>query len=144
MSQANVEVVKRMIALANRGDIEGIGRLFDPEVECFPASDQPDSTPFRGRDLFLEYMRDWLEVFDRYFIQENEYLDLGEYVVLVGRVAARGRASGAQITGEDAWVYRFRNGKAVEYRECGSKAEALEAVGLSESASDRQDAPDAS
>jgi ketosteroid isomerase-like protein len=136
MSQENVEVVRLMIALFNRGDAEGIARLLDPEIECFPASDQPDSPPFRGRDAFLDYMSDWLEVFDRYFIEEVEYLDLGEYVILVGRVVARGRGSGAETTGTDAWVYHLRDGKTVEYRECGTKAAALEAVGLSE-----QDAP---
>jgi hypothetical protein len=77
-------------------------------------------------------MSDWLEVFDQYFIDEVEYLDLGEYVILVGRVVARGRGSGVETTDTDAWVYRLRDGKTVEYRECGTKAEALEAVGLSE------------
>jgi ketosteroid isomerase-like protein len=129
MSQENVEVVRRMIALFNCGDAEGIGRLLDPEVECFPTSHQPDSPPFRGRNAFLEYMSDWLEVFDLYFIEEGEYLDLGEYVILVGRVVARGRGSGVETTGTDAWVYRLRDGKTVEYRECGTKAAALEAVG---------------
>ena len=132
MSRENVEVVRRMYALANRGNIEGLGALVAPDIECFPAPDEPDSKPFRGREAFIEYARGWLEVFEQYVMEPSEYVDLGEHVVVVGRVTARGRGSGAETTGEDAWVYRLRDGQVTEYRECGTKARALEAVGLRE------------
>jgi uncharacterized protein len=130
MSQENVEIAKRMIELANRGEVDGITALMSPDIECVPAQDQPDSRPFTGREAFTDYAKEWLEVFDRYAIEPSEYLDLGEYVVVVGRVVARGRGSGAETSDEDAWLYRFRDGRAIEYRECGSKAKALEAAGL--------------
>jgi uncharacterized protein len=130
MSQENVEAARRMSELANRGDVDGIAALMSPYVECFPADDQVDSEPFRGREAFAEYARGWLEVFDRYAIEPSEYLDLGEYVVVVGRVVARGRGSGAETADEDAWLYRFRDGRAIEYRECETKERALEAAGL--------------
>ena len=129
MSRENVEIVRRMYWLASRGDLEGLGALVAGDIECFPASDEPDSEPFRGREAFIEYARGWLEAFDQYVVEPNEYLDLGEYVVVVGRVSARGRASGVEAADEDAWVYRFRGGQLTEYRECGTKARALEAVG---------------
>jgi uncharacterized protein len=128
MSQQNVEIVRRMIGLANRGDVEELGALLALDIECFPASDQPESASFRGREAFMEYAQGWLEVIDRYVIEPSEYLDLGEYVVVVARIAARGRGSGVEITDSEAWLYRFRDGKAIEYRECGTKAQALEAV----------------
>jgi len=121
-----------MIDLANRRDVEAFAQLLAPDIECFPAPDQPDSEPFRGRDAFVEYAKDWLEVFDQYVIEPSEYLDRGDHVVLIGRVVARGRDSGAETAEADAWLYRFRQGKAIEYRECGTKERALEAVGLRE------------
>jgi uncharacterized protein len=128
MSQENVEIVRRMIELANRGDVAGIAALMAPDIECFPAEDQVDSKPFRGREAFAEYAAEWLEVFDQYTIMASEVLDLGEYVIVVGRVVARGRGSGAETADEDAWLYRLRDGKAIEYRECRTKAAALEAA----------------
>jgi ketosteroid isomerase-like protein len=53
MSQENVEVARRLHELLNRGDLEGMAALLAPDIVCFPASDQPESKPFRGRDAFL-------------------------------------------------------------------------------------------
>jgi ketosteroid isomerase-like protein len=130
MSQGNVEFARRWMDLVNRGDVEGLARLLAPDIECFPASDQPEAAPFRGRGAFIEYANGWLEAFDRYVIEPGEYLDLGECVVVVGRVNARGRGSGVETADTHAWLIRFRDGKAIEYRECGTKERALEAAGL--------------
>jgi ketosteroid isomerase-like protein len=132
MSQENVELARHIIELTNRGDYEGVAALLAPDVECFPAADQPESEPFRGVEAFLRYARGWEEAFEKYVIEPTEILDRGECVVMVGQITARGRGSGVETTDEDAAVYRFRDGQVVEYRECGTKARALEAVGLSE------------
>ena len=129
MSQKNLETVRRMVDLANRGDVNGIVELMAPDVVCVPAAEQPDSEPFRGRDAFAEYAREWLAAFDQYVIEVSEYLDLGDYVIVVGRVVARGWGSGAETAGHDAWLYRFRDGLVVEYRACGTKTEALQIAG---------------
>ncbi|MEK6327500.1 MAG: nuclear transport factor 2 family protein [Actinomycetota bacterium] len=132
MSQENVQIVRGMIELANARDVEGITALMSPDVECFPAADQPESEGFRGREAFAEYVEGWLQAFDQYTIEVTEFIDFPECVVAVGRVAARGRGSGAAVSDDDAWLYRFRDGEVVEYRECGTKARALEAAGLKE------------
>ena len=132
MSQENVEVVRRMIELANARDIEGVTALMSSDVQCFPAANQPESEGFRGREAFAEYMEGWLQSFDQYTIEVTEYIELPESVVAVGRVTARGRESQAEVDDDDAWLYRFRDGSVVEYRECGTKPKALEAAGLRE------------
>jgi ketosteroid isomerase-like protein len=130
MSQENVEIMRRVIERWNRGDLEGVLALFSADVECFPAAGQPESQSFRGRDGFAEYAKGWLDAFDTYALEASEYLDLGEYVVVLGRVVGRGRQSGAEVSADDAWLYRLRDGQVIEYRECGTKAKALEAAGL--------------
>jgi ketosteroid isomerase-like protein len=130
MSGENVEVARRWMDLVNRGDVEGLARLVAPDIACFPASDQPESAPFRGRDAFIDYANGWLEAFDQYVIEPSEYVELDECVVVVGRVTARGRGSGAETADTHAWLICFRGGKATEYRECGTKEVALEAAGL--------------
>ena len=54
MSPQNVEIVRRILDLANQGDVEGIMALMAPDIECVPASGQPESKPFRGRQA-IEY-----------------------------------------------------------------------------------------
>jgi ketosteroid isomerase-like protein len=62
----------------------------------------------------------------------DEFIDLDDYVVVVGRVRGQGRTSGVEVGDDEAWLWRFRDGHAVEYRKCGTKQRALEAAGLSE------------
>jgi ketosteroid isomerase-like protein len=102
--------------------------VLSPEVECFPAVDQPESESFRGRGAFAEYAKGWLAAFEAYVVEPDEYLDIGDCVVIVGRVVGRGRGSGAEVSAQDAWLYRFESGQITEYRECGTKAKALEAA----------------
>jgi ketosteroid isomerase-like protein len=132
MSQENVEIVRRMVELWNLGDVEGVGAVMSPDIECFPATEELTPKSFRGRDAFVAYGREWLDDFDEYVLVASDYLDVDDFVIIVGRVIARGRVSGAEVSAEDAWLYRLRDGEVIEYRECGTKDRALEAVGLRE------------
>ena len=62
----------------------------------------------------------------------EEFVDAGDYVVVCLRLDGRGKASGAGFEEPEVHAHRLRNGKVVETREYRNKAQALEAVGLSE------------
>jgi ketosteroid isomerase-like protein len=132
MSQKNMEIARRMIACVNRGDDEATAALMSTDVRCHPAGEQPESKPFRGRQAYVRYARNWREAFDHYVVEPLEYRDLGETVIVSGRLVARGRKSGVETATEDAWLLRFQGGKIVEYRGYASKGAALEAAGLRE------------
>jgi ketosteroid isomerase-like protein len=132
MSEENVEIARRWIALSNAGDIPAILDLLDPEIECFPAENEPEAVSFRGREAYAKRAEDARGSFDDHLIEVSEYIDLGEYVAVVARISARGRISRAPVAGDEVWLLRFSNGKCVEYRECGTKERALEAAGLRE------------
>jgi ketosteroid isomerase-like protein len=127
MSRENLELARQAVAFVNSADDEALAALMAEDVKCFPYSE----TPFQGREQFLRYALGWTEAFDRYALECTQYVDVGEYVVLSGRTVARGRGSGVEVvSNDDAWVMRFRDGEMIEYRECDSRQEALEAVGL--------------
>jgi len=128
MSQENLELARQAIACVNRGDDEGLAAVMAEDVKYFPYAD----SPFQGREQFLQYARGWSEAFDRYALESSRYVDVGEYVVISGRTVARGRGSGVELSSDDAWVIRFRDGEAIECREYQTRQEALEAVGLRE------------
>ena len=132
MSQENVDVIRRMCEGLNARDLADVTELVAADVSSFPAEHQPEAEGLHGAEAFAAYFRGWFDAFDSYEIRVSEYIDLGEYVVAVGGVRGHGRHSGATVSLEDAWVFRLRDGKVVEYRECGTKARALEAAGLSE------------
>jgi ketosteroid isomerase-like protein len=132
MSQENVELMQRMVESFNNGDIKSVVALMSPDVKCFPGAGELTPRSFRGRDAYLAYLEENLRDFREYVVVPSEYFDVEDCVILVGRVIGVGRESGAEVSADDAWLYRFRDGKVVEYWECGTKGSALEAAGLRE------------
>jgi ketosteroid isomerase-like protein len=124
MSQENLEIARQMIACVNRGDDEGLAALVADDVAYFPYGD----SPLHGREQVLQYVRSWTEAFDRYAYESSQYVEVGDCVVISGRTVARGRGSGVELTSDDAWVIRFRDGEAIECREYETRRDALDAV----------------
>ena len=132
MSQANVELVRELINRSNAGDVPGMLELMSPDIVGFPAADLPESGIVRGPAEFATYLQTWHEAWRERTVEPREFIDGGDFVIVTLRLVARGRASGIPVTVDEAHLWRFRDGKAIEYRECGTKAKALEAAGLKE------------
>jgi ketosteroid isomerase-like protein len=70
--------------------------------------------------------------FEELRMEPEEFRDLGDDVLMIGRLYARGRESGVQIDSPIAWLSTFRDGKGVRARGYLNVQEALEAAGLEE------------
>jgi ketosteroid isomerase-like protein len=116
------------------GDIDGARALIADDLvvtEIHGAFDEP--SVFHGREAGLSHWAALVEVFDDWHREVDEWLDVGDWVITVGRWKGRGKASGAEVEGRAANALRWRDGKVVEMlMGFGSKAKALEAVGLRE------------
>jgi ketosteroid isomerase-like protein len=137
MSQENVEVVKRAREAANRGDIEALLEELDPEVEWHPAMQAllgGEATVYRRHEGVREMFRDFYGAFAELHVAVSRTEDLGDRVVMIGRLRARGKESGAQI--ESAWgsVTEVKNGKGIRVWTYLDHEEALSAAGLKEQA----------
>jgi ketosteroid isomerase-like protein len=130
MSQENVELAKRLNAMVLAGDIDGAQALVADDVvltEIHGALDEP--SVFHGREAAVSHWAALVEVFDDLHREVYEWLDVGDWVISVGR----GKASGAEVEGRGVNATRWRDGKVVEAQMgFGSKAKALKAVGLRE------------
>jgi ketosteroid isomerase-like protein len=125
MSEENVDRLRRMVEAFNARDFEPIDALMHPDLVWYPGDEQPDRRPTRGRDAYLRYLREWTETFDRYEVEIAAMVDVGDCVAMAGHVRGSGRSSGVAVGQESAWVWRFRDGLAVEHRECRTMEEAL-------------------
>jgi ketosteroid isomerase-like protein len=61
-----------------------------------------------------------------------EFVDLGDQLVVVVAMSGRGRGSGAAVEMTFTQLWTVREGKAASLHDYATKAEALEAAGLSE------------
>jgi hypothetical protein len=132
MSQENVEVARRINEASNRGDLTAVLELLDPGFEWWDRVDDPGATVHRGHDGYSEFIAELNADVVEMQVEMKEIIDAGDYVVADVHVHGRGRASGAPFDEHEVHVLRLRDGKATELREYRSKAEALEALRLSE------------
>ena len=74
----------------------------------------------------------WMGAWDDHRFELRELIDSGDQVLSVGWQQGRGRGSGVEVSEEILSVWTLRAGKIVRQRMFRDKAQALEAVGLSE------------
>ena len=132
MSQENVEIVRRMNAAFNRADLDAAFDFYEPEAVWHSRSDEPDTGDYLGREAIREMAVMWRGLFDDFRLELEGYADVRDRVVTSGWVCGRGWESGAAVRDPYAWVIRLQDGKLSEIWEYRDRAEALEAVGLSE------------
>ena len=128
MSQENVEVVRRAIDAAGRGDFGAMLEFYDPDVEFVPLRAATEGA-FHGHRGVEEFIADTLENFES-FETHYELRDLGTQVLAWGTIHLRGRGSGVEMDIPTGGIFEVRQRKIVRWEDFGSKEKALEAVGL--------------
>src|SRR5262249_59376055 len=95
-----------------RGDIEAMLAVADPEGVLH----DPDWTgrTFHGRDGYLEFLTEWMESWDTYTIEVEEYRASDEWVVAVGKQTGRGKGSGIELEGPVIYLLRVEDGLITE------------------------------
>jgi ketosteroid isomerase-like protein len=138
MSQENVEIVRRVYDAAARGDAATVLALYDPDIELDASQlgvagiAGGDETVYRGHDGLRRFFRGWHEAWTNIEYDFEELIDAGdEHVIAVVTRHARGRASGVEVERPFALVWTLRGDKVARVVWFLSRAEALEAVGLS-------------
>jgi ketosteroid isomerase-like protein len=129
---ANVALVRRLYEAFEVRDLDGMVALTDPEIEFFPqvtASMVDRTEPYRGHEGMRRYFEDAARVWRDLEITPHEYHDLGDRVLVFGRVYGRGE--GGYISDSPAaWLWRIQ-GELISWgRVFTSRAEALEAAGV--------------
>jgi ketosteroid isomerase-like protein len=130
MSQENVEVVRRAWEAYMRRDNEAALALYHPEAEL---RHPLDGSVYRGLDGVRAFFRDWHAAWSELLSNDvEEWIDAGEDVIAVMRIRARGRSSGVTVERREWDVWTVRDDKLWRLRIYTSRADALEAAGLSE------------
>ncbi|HEX5975094.1 MAG TPA: nuclear transport factor 2 family protein [Rubrobacteraceae bacterium] len=133
MSRENIEIVRKGLAAYSRRDVENFLSYLDPGIEFHSAVvGGAEGSVYLGHEGVRKWIADSDESFDEITTDLSEYRDLGDRVLAFGRIRARGRESGLELDSETGWVFTLRDGKLVKTEGFLSRAEALEAAGLSE------------
>jgi uncharacterized protein len=73
-------------------------------------------------------LRAWLSEWEHWRAELDDFLELGDYVVVLASYRGRGRGSGVEIDQEGAHVFKLRDGKVVRLEIFASRERALASV----------------
>lgn len=133
-------IARRANAAFNRGDVDAALERFAPDAELQDLLNAPDqSIRVQGVEAIRETWTLWIDAFDELRADVDEYIDAGSTVIGAVHWHGQGKASGVSIDMHQFDAYEFRDGTIIRvslgFR---SRAEALEAVGLSEEATSQE------
>jgi SnoaL-like protein len=134
MSQENLEVVRRWLAIWERSSEEvraTVAEFCDADVDYYPVRKFSDARPCHGLDEFSDWLAGWREAWSRLEWAVRELIEVGDDRVLVcGSLRAEGRGSGAKIEGDLYLCVWLRHGRLIRQEDHLTIRGALHALGL--------------
>jgi len=134
MSQANVEIVRRAIALLSelyvRGEAsDGLLDLCAPDIRVDAPRRVFNPDLYEGHSGTRRLIREVWDAWEEFSEQTERLLDAGDRVVSIQVIRGRGRASKAQVQADGALIWTLRNRRVVGVEVFFDRREALNAVG---------------
>ena len=134
MSRVKVDVAKRVVDAFNRRDVDGLfAELATPDFEWYLAIVRAldGGGGYRGREGIEKFAADIRENWEELQALPEEFRDLGDRVLVLGRLKGRGKGSGAPVDTPYAGILDFRGDRIWRHRVYIDRAERLRAAGLS-------------
>jgi len=120
MSQENVEIVRRFLSV----DVDAALPYADPGIVWNPI----EELPTQGHDAVRSSLAHWKAEWDDYEVMPEEFVDVGDRVVVTVRLRGRGRGSGVEIDARFYDLYTLRHGLIVRMDQFTERSEALAAA----------------
>jgi ketosteroid isomerase-like protein len=131
VADADVELITRMLGRWNRGDVEALLEVFDPEVEVRPALRTfLASTVYRGHDGVRTWFEETNEPWAQLQAEPERFIAAGGHTVVVVALHARVPGGRVDVGAEIAHVVTIRDGRIVKLDGYDQPEAALSAAGL--------------
>ena len=129
MASGNADLIRPIYEEWGRGNWRPAFDVYHPEMEWgwsdeFPglAGVHQDSEHPNPR------LRAWLSPWDDWRAVAEDFLEIGDHVVVLASYRGRGKGSGVEIRQEGAHVFELRDGKVVRLEIFASRERALQSV----------------
>jgi ketosteroid isomerase-like protein len=146
MSEENVALVRAAwepLTGANLAEIDWsagfirdtLGRTYSPDVELTTLASGFGigiDEHYSGMDGLVSYLREWLEPFSEYQVENLDYIGAGNFVLIPSRQWGVGRESGIRTELELTTLCELRDGRIVRIHQYDTLEDARAAAGVSE------------
>ena len=131
MSRENVEAVYRAERAFNEADVDALVSLLHPDIEW--ETGLLGTPTYRGHDGIRRMLRDVQAAWSDIQMEiVGDPVERDDAVLVEARLVAHGRSTGAPVEATQFWADHFLGDLCVRHQAFLTKAEALEAAGLSE------------
>jgi ketosteroid isomerase-like protein len=131
MSLENVQIAKRGIDAFNTRDLDALAKVTTTDFEWLtPFVKTIEGVSFRGRQGIDAYFRDSRGTWEVIQVVADKWRDLGNSVLVLGRIEGRGIGSGALVGAPFGALLDLRAGKISRSHGYLDHGEALRAAGL--------------
>jgi ketosteroid isomerase-like protein len=145
MSEENVEIVRAVFEPLEGINLaaidwgveavrEMLGRAYSPDIELTTLASGLGSGVgefYRGSDGLVRYLQEWLDPFSEYQVENLDYIEAGDCVLIPSRQWGVGAGSGVRVEIELTTLLELRDGQIARVHQYDTLEEALEAAGLS-------------
>ncbi len=129
MAPQKADLLRPIYEEWGRGNWRPFFDVYDPDMEWGWSSEFPGlEGVYRDSRDPNPRLRAWLSGWEHWRAEADEYLELGDYVVVLASYHGRGRGSGVEIHQEGAHVFKLRGDKVVRLEIFATRAKAIESV----------------
>jgi ketosteroid isomerase-like protein len=110
MSEENVGVVREALDAFSRKDVDAFAKLTTPDLEWRTGLGAIEGEVFHGREGVATYFARLTSAWDSFVFRASEFRDLGDVVVVLGRLEGRGRGGSVPVDSPVGAVWELRDG----------------------------------
>ncbi len=133
MSDTNLDLVREGFDAMREGDPDAMMPFIHPEFEVTtPPGLAAEPDTYRGPEGIRRYFDSFYDAMDRVTFDADEFIPVGELVVVRSVLRTRGRTSGIEAEQKIALVYELKDGKAYRISVYATVGEAVEAARAAE------------
>jgi ketosteroid isomerase-like protein len=122
----NIDVIKAAYeAVGDRGKVDELLQIIDPEVVVRDRPESPDPRTYYGHAGVRQAVESSDETFEHFELHPEEIIPAGDYVIVVLRMRGTGRGSGITVEERIAHQWKVRDGKVVALQVYSDPEEAV-------------------
>lgn len=125
--------LREAYAAFNRGDIDAVMKLLDPQIEWSEPAEFPGGGVYHGHEGVKHYLTQSRAGWAEGNSEPEQFIPVGNRIVVFVYARVRPKGSNEWRERRLADVYTFREGKAVQMRAFADRQDALRWVGIRDS-----------
>jgi ketosteroid isomerase-like protein len=125
----HVELARAGFEAFNRGDIEAVLEMLDPDVEVHSVAEVGEEGTYHGHQGYLEWTGIWLDAWSEFTLEILDIEEIDDENVLVhSRQVGKGKGSGVEVEQFGIYLFTVRNGLATRLHLYATREDALAAA----------------